>query len=78
MTIDAARMRTESEKGLGSDLERMLAFRRVGGAVSLQRQVPSRVRCTQPSLSHMVAWTVLSMVGHASTTQMDAHAGWHQ
>jgi hypothetical protein len=31
MTIDAARMRTESVKGLGSDLERMLAFRRVGG-----------------------------------------------
>jgi hypothetical protein len=31
MTIDAARMRTESEKGLGSDPERMLAFRPIGG-----------------------------------------------
>ena len=45
---------------------------------SVQRQVPSRVRCTQLSLSHMVTWTALSMVGHASTTQVDAHAGWHQ
>jgi hypothetical protein len=32
----------------------------------------------QPSLSHVVIWAALSMVGHASTTQMDAHAGWHQ
>ena len=30
MTIDAARMRTESGKDLGSDPERVLAFRRVG------------------------------------------------
>ena len=31
MTIDAARMRTESGKGLSSNPERTLAFRRVGG-----------------------------------------------
>ena len=51
MTIDAARMRTESGKGLGSDPEQMLAFRRVGGvdAIDLStgdgRCSPQRPEC---------------------------------
>ena len=49
--MDAARMRTESGKGLGSDPERMLAFRRVGGvdAIDLStgdgRCSPRRPEC---------------------------------